>query len=56
MDDGSPTAGILLFFCLIAVYAVFCGFDSALRNLNLKEAERRAIAGCAAIVNPAGMR
>ncbi len=43
MDDGSPTAGILLFFCLIAVYAVFCGFDSALRNLNLKEAERRAI-------------
>ena len=43
MDDGGPSASILLLFCLIGLEAVFRGFSCALQNLNVKEEERRAV-------------
>ncbi|MCH5342585.1 MAG: HlyC/CorC family transporter [Acetatifactor sp.] len=42
MDDGGPTASILLFFVLILIDVFFYGFHAALNNLNEKEVERRA--------------
>ena len=42
MDDGGPTASILLFFLLIFIDVLFYGFHAALNNLNEKEVERRA--------------
>lgn len=43
MDDGGPTASILLFFVLLILDIVIFGFSAALQNLNLKEEERRFI-------------
>ncbi len=43
MDDGGPTASILLFLLLLILDAVIYGFGSAIQNLNLKEEERRAL-------------
>lgn len=43
MDDGGPTAGILLFLLLLILDAVIYGFGSAIQNLNVKEEERRAL-------------
>lgn len=42
MDDGGPTASILLFLLLIVLDGAIYGFGSAIQNLNLKEEERRA--------------
>lgn len=43
MDDGGPTASILLFLLLLILDAVIYGFGSAIQNLNIKEEERRAL-------------
>lgn len=43
MDDGGPTASILLFFLLLVLDAAIYGFGSAIQNLNVKEEERRAL-------------
>lgn len=43
MDDGGPTASILLFFALLILDAAIYGFGSAIQNLNLKEEERKAL-------------
>lgn len=43
MDDGGPTASILLFLLLLILDTVIYGFGSAIQNLNLKEEERRAL-------------
>lgn len=43
MDDGGPTASIILFFILLILDAAVYGFGSAIQNLNLKEEERRAL-------------
>lgn len=42
MDDGGPSAGIILFFVLLFAEAYLYGFGTAIRGLNEKEAERRA--------------
>lgn len=43
MDDGGPTASILLFFVLLILDAAIYGFGSAMQNLNVKEEERKAL-------------
>lgn len=43
MDDGGPTASILLFFVLLILDAAIYGFGSAIQNLNVKEEEQRAL-------------
>lgn len=41
MDDSGPTAGIILFVCLILTDMFFYGFGAALGSVNEKEVERR---------------
>lgn len=43
MDDGGPTASILLFLALVFVEAYFYGFGAAIHGLNEKEVERKAM-------------
>lgn len=43
MDDGGPTASILLFLVLLILDAAIYGFGSAIQNLNVKEEESRAL-------------
>lgn len=42
MDDGGPTASIILFIALILTDMFFYGFGSAINNLNMKEIEKKA--------------
>ncbi len=42
MDDGRPTASIILFIALILTDMFFYGFGSAINNLNMKEIEKKA--------------
>lgn len=42
MDDGGPTANIILFVVLILIDVFFYGFGAAITSLNAKEVERRA--------------
>ncbi len=41
MDDGGPTASIILFITLILTDMFFYGFGSAINNLNYKDVEKR---------------
>lgn len=43
MDDGGPTASILLFLGLLLLEAYCYGFGAAIHGLNEKEVERKAI-------------
>ena len=43
MDDGGPTASILLFLWLLLLEAYCYGFGAAIHGLNEKEVERKAI-------------
>lgn len=45
MDDGGPTASILLFVVLLLIDGFFYAFDSALRSLNGKEISDKAQEG-----------
>lgn len=42
MDDGGPTASIILFIALILTDMFFYGFGSAINNLNTKDIEKKA--------------
>ncbi len=42
MDDGGPTASIILFIILLLIDMFFYGFGSAIRCLNLKDIEKKA--------------
>lgn len=42
MDDGGPTASIILFVMLILTDMFFYGFGSAINNLNIKDIEKKA--------------
>lgn len=42
MDDGGPTASIILFILLILTDMFFYGFGAAIHGLNVKEIEKRA--------------
>lgn len=42
MDDGGPTASIILFILLILIDMFFYGFGSAIHCLNIKDIEKRA--------------
>lgn len=42
MDDGVPTASIILFVMLILTDMFFYGFGSAINNLNIKDIEKKA--------------
>ena len=42
MDDGGPTASMILFIALILTDMFFYGFGSAINNLNMKEIEKKA--------------
>lgn len=42
MDDGGPTASIILFVLLLFIDMFFYGFSAAVSALNIKEIERRA--------------
>ena len=42
MDDGGPTASIILFIALILTDMFFYGFGSAINSLNIKDIEKRA--------------
>lgn len=42
MDDGGPTARIIIFVLLLVIDAFFYGFGAAISSLNNKEIERRA--------------
>ena len=41
MDDGGPTASIIIFAVLLLTDSFFYGFGSAMRTLNYKEIERK---------------
>lgn len=41
MDDGGPTASIILFLILLLIDAFFYGFGTASASINLKDIERR---------------
>ncbi len=43
MDDGGPTASILLFLVLLVLDVAIYGFGSAVGNLNVKEEEKKAL-------------
>ena len=51
MDDGGPTASMILFAVLILTDMFFYGFGSAINSLNIKDIERP---GRKTIKNPAG--
>lgn len=42
MDDGGPTASIILFILLILIDMFFYGFGAAIHGLNAKDIEKRA--------------
>lgn len=42
MDDGGPTASMILFFVLILTDMFFYGFGAAINSLNMKDIERKA--------------
>ncbi len=42
MDDGGPTASIILFIALILTDMFFYGFGSAINSLNIKDIEKKA--------------
>ena len=42
MDDGGPTASMILFAVLILTDMFFYGFGSAINSLNIKDIERKA--------------
>lgn len=42
MDDGGPTASMILFVALILTDMFFYGFGSAINSLNMKDIERKA--------------
>lgn len=42
MDDGGPTASIIIFIILIVIDMIFYGFGSAISCLNIKDIEKRA--------------
>lgn len=42
MDDGGPTASMILFLALILTDMFFYGFGSAINNLNIKDIEKKA--------------
>lgn len=42
MDDGGPTASMILFIALILTDMFFYGFGSAINNLNMKDIEKKA--------------
>lgn len=41
MDDGGPTAGIIIFFALLLIDVLFYGFGAAVKELNAKELSER---------------
>lgn len=42
MDDGVPTANIIIFAALLLIDMFFYGFDSAIHNLNFKDTAKKA--------------
>lgn len=45
MDDGGPTASILIFLLFLILDAVVYGFGAAVQNLNIKEEEKKISEG-----------
>lgn len=43
MEDGGPTASIILFLILMVINAMIYGFGAAVQELNLKEEQRKAV-------------
>lgn len=53
MDDGGPTASIILFIVLLLIDIFFYGFGSAIHCLNIKDTEKRKSMRLATIIeNP----